>query len=796
VLVDDTTQIEQPDTPAPLFAVRAFKTALFGTPAPRDRERERERAANDKTAQSKYNPPSQNDRSPVKPPGILLTPGTGTTRRKRVSFGRDVKEGAADQATSSEEEPGKLPIPRVPRDGDSELSRPKTRLTEVMEQSRTNKASPAGTDARDFAPGARETDDAWEEVEEDYDSEDDNTEVTVDLNEPHSRSGKYWKSYFESYHADAKLEMEKLVKYKQLAKSYAKKKDAEAMDLNEKLKEEQEKVKAMEQKVAELGRHVALRARNSGGNYDPGLVEELTKQTALALDYKKQVEELESLLRHGDKEPEDRYTPGRRIASPRTQKTLLETQRELRRARSQIQELDKLREERDKLRSELRFAEERASKLAAENRKIASESIQSASKVQDLEKRLTDKSHEALMKDNELKKLRADYNELKANSKKRYQEALEVLQKKNSKISELQDELGALRMQEVESKWAARAKVLENKLKSGAEKIEDPDREDTLKFLETAEKESTELLNNLQELRRVSVQKGLIAPTPSTRTTSGDRQRISKKNSLENQRKSSYDDKNNDALSSRTLRERIDTDLGKKSSKSSLGGVLSDRANLQDSSRSSLSSVDNRGQQQHKPGKEDRDDAIVLSWPEKPSRPLSTGSTRAGKPETKKATIDDIFQRKTLRTGSSSDRPTTSHQSERDQPKEEQQQQQQQQRTRKLRTVRSRPLSRNLSTAAAAERAEEPVKVDLVQDSFAPLGGAGSASIARPPTPTYDISAAWSVMNATRAKMSPERRAAAIARIQRKRAERVGSQQGQGVGVGVGVDRNKENVRP
>ena len=39
-----------------------------------------------------------------------------------------------------------------------------------------------------------------------------NHDVTVDLNEPHSNSGLYWKSEFNRYHEEAQAEMDKLVR--------------------------------------------------------------------------------------------------------------------------------------------------------------------------------------------------------------------------------------------------------------------------------------------------------------------------------------------------------------------------------------------------------------------------------------------------------------------------------------------------------------------------------------------------------------------------------------------------------
>src|SRR3569833_257094 len=89
----DDTQFEQPDTPAPVFAARAFKTALFGTPARVDRAPLP--AVNTVAVTKDICGDDKEPKSPAKPPGILLTPGTATARRKRVSFGRGGRGGAA-----------------------------------------------------------------------------------------------------------------------------------------------------------------------------------------------------------------------------------------------------------------------------------------------------------------------------------------------------------------------------------------------------------------------------------------------------------------------------------------------------------------------------------------------------------------------------------------------------------------------------------------------------------------------------------------------------------------------------
>ncbi|KAK3378540.1 spindle pole body formation-associated protein-domain-containing protein [Podospora didyma] len=706
----DDTHLDLPDTPAPVFAVRALKTVLFGTPAARH---PKPRAlTKGKDTHHGVNPTSLGDKSPIRPAGILLTPGTATARRKRVSFGSDVKEGSAVQGTSTtglpEECPGKFPSPWTDHGADLDSSRPKTRLTQAMERSRSSNKKGA----------TAEPDDGWEEVDDESDYEPD---VTVDLNEPHSRSGKYWKSYFESYHADAKAEMEKLVKYKQLAKSYAKKKDEEAINLNEKLKEEQERLKLMESKIAEMSNQVRQNAKLGGDEYDSRLVDELNKQTALALEYKKQVEELESLLGDGNEETGEKGSRQRRIASPRTQKTLMETQRELRRARAQAKELEKLREERDKLRSELKFAEQRATKLVEENKRLSGDLTHQASKVQNLERRLE-----------ETKK---SYDKIKEDAKSRYSEAQAVIQKKTEKLSELQAEIGTLRRERAaESRWATRAKSLEAKLKSGSEGIEAPDQATALKFLATAEEESTQLLKELQELRQVSIQKGLLAPSGSLGTKERTRRSLEPYN---------YDTRDDEALiSARTLREKIDADMGKRLSST----VLGDRANLQDSLSSASS-----GARAHNSTHSSQELALHrTSRADRLSRAKSTSAMAATTNSRGKASIDDIL-------GESRSSKTS----------------------REPAAVSVEQQSAKPSARAVQSLGTESPHIDLVQDNFARLGG-----------PDVHASAMWDV-SATKTTLPSGRHNAALARLEQKRAQRAAEQMARAQ-----PDRNKENMIP
>ncbi|KAL2163092.1 hypothetical protein VTH06DRAFT_6928 [Thermothelomyces fergusii] len=690
---DDTTQIEAPDTPAPVFAVRALKTALFGTPAPRDRK-PGSKTSNDKAAaaaaaqqngEQTAAVSSAADKTPAKPPGILLTPGTGTTRRKRVSFDRDVKQGSGGAAKASttglpDDCPGKFPSPWVDRNGDEGQSRPKTKLQVAMEKSRKGSSKGSASDVKDFAYPSKEPEDAGEEVEDEEEEEEEEgggddddddqfdaeADVTTDLNEPHSRSGKYWKSYFETYHSDAKTEMEKLVKYKQLAKSYAKMKDAEAVELGRKLKEEQEKVKALEEKVAEMSRQAGLASTGNGSGSDQALLDEVKKQTALATEYKLQVEELENLLQNRVDEGGDARRRPRRTASPRTQQTLMETQRELRRARSQLRELGRLQEERDRLRSDLKFAEQRASKLAEENRKLSSELSVGESRIKELERQLEDS--------------KSSYEKLKDDAKSRYLEAQQVLQKKNAKISELQEEIESLKQGGADQRRTTRS----NRAKSLDEKAT------ARRPLEPEQKGAT----------------GSAAPAAT-------RQRA--KRSREDLKRVPPEDET--LAQARALREKLEAEFGTKGLPST--SVFDDRGNLQDS-RSSASS----GRPAHS-----REDQANASRPDRPLRSTWTATS------TEKAALDDILA------GS------------------------------------SRSEDRESKTSLEAPRRVPIRPVSRENDDTSPETGATNAQ----------PGAIWSTVNTSRISIPEHRKAAALARIQRRIAERKMLQQQLG--------RDKENAR-
>ncbi|KAI2623220.1 spindle pole body formation-associated protein-domain-containing protein [Hypoxylon sp. NC1633] len=463
----DTTQFEAPDTPAPVFAARAFKNAIFGASSKSDtllttdqNQVEPMKDKNDITADTKADSKtggktgsktgskndskndnktgSKNDhkshraipkdtmspskQSPSKPPtSILMTPGTGTARRKRVSFNHDVKAGSGIDSS-----------PLV-----SARQRKRTTLQRALENSRSENSKRHATKVEDV-PELPTDDESADEWEDDAPNQD----ITVDLNEPHSESGKYWKGEFNRYRDEAIADIQKLVKFKALAKSYAKKKDAEALDLAQKLAEAQMKIVQMEENSTTATKTAGKgKGRRGNGHEDATLAKDLAEQTDLVTHYREKVKELGALL----EEHQGRSQPDRRQidTSPRTERTLLEVNRELRLARSELKQMDKLRGEVKKLKSDLRVKEREENRL-----KEASHSMQEKK----LEEHLRIVKGESRKKDEEISKLKKDYDSLKRDAKLRTAEALQVLEEKNNKIAQLEKTIKALEAENTSSR--------------------------------------------------------------------------------------------------------------------------------------------------------------------------------------------------------------------------------------------------------------------------------------------------------------------------------------------------------
>ncbi|KAJ4358919.1 hypothetical protein N0V95_002625 [Ascochyta clinopodiicola] len=255
----ESTFIDPPETPAHQFAVKAFKHALFGTPAPEDlnhatrkfEARAKVALANAKSTELPV--PKDNDlsQSPSKRVGgILMTPGTATKGRKTVSFGSQIednegKRSGINRSGIPNDCPGKFPSPWTPgtelRLDSASEKRPRTKLTEALLDARTATQPKSGQKLK-----AR-----------------DDSDITLDLGAPRSESGKYWKEQYESYAERSEREMKKVVAKQQLAKKFAMKKDSEVTELATKLEQERKRFRSRERELEQQNKDYQERLRQA-----------------------------------------------------------------------------------------------------------------------------------------------------------------------------------------------------------------------------------------------------------------------------------------------------------------------------------------------------------------------------------------------------------------------------------------------------------------------------------------------------------------------------------------------------
>ncbi|GAM86745.1 hypothetical protein ANO11243_047640 [Dothideomycetidae sp. 11243] len=263
----DTTFQDQPDTPAHVFAARAFKYRLWGTPKPTAKAPPPARTTNQPTTERPRITQSKSDdtiTSPSKPNGILLTPGTTNLRRsKTVTFPphfqdeRDWKDSGLHKRKSDVIVPGKF---RSPTKIDLAVvedtsTKPRSLFSERLEGARTK--TPAGSTSTNQKGATGElTNKVTETLASSSDQED-------------------WKQRYEQYTARTEREMRKLIAKQQAAKHYAREKDTKATTLAEQLRVERKKVAKLEASVNELSAQVAtLKAQLS----KPGIVKTLEER--------------------------------------------------------------------------------------------------------------------------------------------------------------------------------------------------------------------------------------------------------------------------------------------------------------------------------------------------------------------------------------------------------------------------------------------------------------------------------------------------------------------------------------
>ncbi|KAJ5470170.1 hypothetical protein N7530_007527 [Penicillium desertorum] len=373
-----------PETPGHVFAIRAFKSALFGTPGAEEDENNasqnqsgHQRSKSDtidlapteiktdaKPTDATYNPTG----SPTK--SILVTPGTAL-RRKTVSFGESVIDNEGKRPGSASK-PAKTPpnpsgtVSTQWMSGSSDGNgKPRSKLTQTLMNARDNASKNSEPARPDESTG-----EAKSAIISGSKDTLDNEDVTTNLEDPHSESGKYWKAEFDNYRVRTNREIKKLIQYRSIAKSYARKKDTEAMRLADKLKEEEEKVAEMERQVSRLASSMV--GEGSTGDKEH-LVQGLTKQTALALQYKQQVTSLRNALeRHDVVSDAANITQKKKEELPSNTPTdeLRRTRQELEQANAKIEEMKNQQSELNTLQDLAQSSEKKAQALEKENNSL------------------------------------------------------------------------------------------------------------------------------------------------------------------------------------------------------------------------------------------------------------------------------------------------------------------------------------------------------------------------------------------------------------------------------------------
>ncbi|KAL2865632.1 uncharacterized protein BJX67DRAFT_168809 [Aspergillus lucknowensis] len=386
---DESKIMEPPETPAPMFALRAFQSALFGTPKADEEDntnshmRSKEKAHGRQTSQeSNIQKPAAQDAdtkkttkpeldlattaitSPTK--SILMTPGTASARRKTVSFGDSVVDNERkreDASTKTVKTPVTVSGNISSQWTTGSLEGRRSRLTQTLMDSR-EKPSRASEKSSQKLPEGRSS----ETDSKPASAPGDGNEDTINMNEPRSRSGKYWKAEFDSYRTKTALEIKRLIQYRSAAKTYAKKKDEEAYRLAAKLKEEELKVEEMERHVTQLASTMV--AENTRADKEQ-LVQDLTKQTALALQYKHKVSLLRKALEQhgvvGNEVDDIAGNPEVILTSKGSSEMLQKTQQALAQANARIEEMKQQHPEFERLRGLALSSEQKASDLEKEN---------------------------------------------------------------------------------------------------------------------------------------------------------------------------------------------------------------------------------------------------------------------------------------------------------------------------------------------------------------------------------------------------------------------------------------------
>ncbi|KAF3128499.1 hypothetical protein TWF594_009410 [Orbilia oligospora] len=313
LIIPDQDLPDDPETPGPAtFAFNAFRNGLFGTPKPdlevqdirphHNQRRERDHrpkfgrdvmSDEDVFTSSKRRLPLES-RSPGRfktfedamtpprrnPQSILVTPGNTISKKKTVSFGPDqvhedtfCYEARTGRVRSGlpADYPGKFPSPWTPKITNElpkrRTSRELARVEEIEIFEDQNKPYKGTPKPKTKASTVSKTKDDAKSVDDQIQALRENTarindmieeasvqqatdaDITVNLDEPRSRSGVYWKDRYSNDINQAEKKVEFYKARKDTSVEFASKKDEQAANLATRLKEEIELRKKMQAEI-------------------------------------------------------------------------------------------------------------------------------------------------------------------------------------------------------------------------------------------------------------------------------------------------------------------------------------------------------------------------------------------------------------------------------------------------------------------------------------------------------------------------------------------------------------------
>jgi hypothetical protein len=444
--------LEPPETPAPVFAIRAFKSALFGTPGADDEKtphpaQAKQSVQDHQRSKSETKPmpmpipqklePNKPDLDAIANPSgsptksILVTPGTISNRRKTVSFGESVVDNEGKRDSHS------LKVVKTPPNPSGNLStqwlsgsaggKPHSKLTQTLMDARDNATKNADSSKTEASSEASsDTNIAMRQSKDESEGED----ITLNMDEPRSDSGKYWKTEFDNYRVRTNREIKKLIHYRAIAKSYARKKDSEAVRLADKLKEEEEKVAEMERQVTRLASSITKQGSKADNEQ---LIQDLTKQTTLALQYKQQVSSLRALLeKQGvvkDGAAQVSEPTKENSSSGTSSDELREAQKELKKANAKIEELKRQNPDLSKLETLAQSSEKKAQELEKENHSLKQTLARVKQEMSRYEGRRKEKENKLKQREAKLEARIQEYRERLKNTTQEHRQSEEALRK-------------------------------------------------------------------------------------------------------------------------------------------------------------------------------------------------------------------------------------------------------------------------------------------------------------------------------------------------------------------------------